>query len=61
MKILTWSSLDSKVSILKMLTETKKLSCLDSKNNLDNFQKLILTDREILISIGLDCQDPQAY
>jgi hypothetical protein len=34
--------------------------CLDSKENLDKFQKLISTDREILISIGLDCQDPQA-
>ncbi len=27
---------------------------------LDGFQKLVSTDWEILISIGLDCQDPQA-
>jgi hypothetical protein len=30
-------------------------------DNLDGFQKLVLTDREISISIGLDCWDPQAY
>jgi hypothetical protein len=29
-------------------------------NNLDSFQKLVLTDRDILMSIGLDCRDPQA-
>jgi hypothetical protein len=34
--------------------------CLVSKENLDKFQKLISTDREISISIGLDCRDPQA-
>ncbi len=28
---------------------------------LDGFQKLVSTDREISISIGLDCRDPQAY
>jgi hypothetical protein len=30
-------------------------------DNLDSFQKLVSTDREILISIGLDYRDPQAY
>jgi hypothetical protein len=42
--------------------EIKKFG-LDTMYNLDRFQKLILTDREILIliSIGLDCQDHQAY
>ncbi len=44
----------------KNLDREKKLSCLDSKDNLDTFQKLISTDREISISIGLDCWDPQA-
>ncbi len=29
-------------------------------DNLGGFQKLVSTDREILISIGLDCPDPQA-
>ncbi len=31
-------------------------------DNLDGFQKLVSTDQEISISIsiGLDCQDPQA-
>ena len=54
--VLTRQSLDWKVLILKILTETKKV-CLDSWENLDRFQKLILTDWEILILIliGLDC------
>jgi hypothetical protein len=39
----------------KNLDHEKKLSFLDSKDNLDRFQKLISTDREISISIGLDC------
>jgi hypothetical protein len=35
--------------------------CLDTMDNLDKFQKLVSTDREISISkFGLDCQDPQA-
>ncbi len=46
-KSLDFINLDSKVSILKILTEKKK-SCLDSKDNLDTFQKLISTDQEIL-------------
>ncbi len=28
---------------------------------LDGFEKLVLTDWEISISIGLDCRDHQAY
>jgi hypothetical protein len=28
---------------------------------LDGFQKLVSTDREMSISIGLDCWDLQAY
>ncbi len=31
------------------------------KDILDGFQKLVSTDREMSISIGLDCRDPQAY
>ena len=56
-----WNSWHSLISILKILTKKKK-SCLDSKNNLDKFQKLILTDQEFLISIsiGLNCWDPHA-
>jgi hypothetical protein len=36
---------------------------LDVKDNLDRFQKLILTrwTFSISISIGLDCRDPQGY
>jgi hypothetical protein len=30
-------------------------------DNLDKFQKLVATDWEISILIGLDCQDLQAY
>jgi len=30
-------------------------------DNLNSFQKLVSTDQEISISIGLDCQNPQAY
>ncbi len=35
--------------------------CLDSQENLNIFKKFVSTDREILISIGLNCRDPQAY
>jgi len=31
---------------------------LDMMDNLDKFQKLVSTDQEILILIGLDCRDP---
>ncbi len=57
MKISTQLNLDGKVSILKISTKKKK-SCLNSKDNLCKFQKLISTDHEILISIGLNCRDP---
>ncbi len=53
MKILTQLSLDWRVSILKISTEVKN-------NLVDKFQKLVFTDGEISISIGLDCQDPPA-
>jgi hypothetical protein len=52
-KISTQPSLDWKVLILKNFG-------LDTMDNLDGFQKLVSTDREILILIGLDCRDPQA-
>jgi hypothetical protein len=61
-------NLDADLSQLKSLDfknldqELKNFG-LDMMDNLDRFQKLILTDWEIsiLISIGLDCRDPQAY
>ncbi len=61
MKISMQLKLDSKVLILKILTEKKK-SCLNSKDNFNKFQKLISTDHEVSISIliGLDCRDPEA-
>ena len=58
-KILKQPSLDWKVSILKISTEKKKV-VLNMMNILDGFQKLVSTDQEISISIGLDCRDPQA-
>ena len=60
MKILMQPSLDWKVLILKILTEKKKAG-LNCWENLDTLKKLILTDRDIWISIliGHDCQDPQ--
>ena len=59
MKISTQPSLDWKVSILKILTEKKKVD-LDMMDILDGFQKLVSTRRAFSISIGLDCQDPHA-
>ncbi len=53
-------NLDWKVLILKILTKKKK-SCLDTKENLDSFQKYVSTRMKISISIALDCRDPQAY
>jgi hypothetical protein len=55
-------NLDWKVWILKISTEKKKFG-LDSCENLDTLKKLVSTLRtvSISISIGLDCQDPQAY
>jgi hypothetical protein len=44
----------------KNLNQEIKYFGLDTMNNLDRFQKLISTDQEISISIGLDCWDPQA-
>jgi hypothetical protein len=44
----------------KNLEQEIKNFGLDIIDNLDSFQKLVLTDPEILISIGLNCQDPQA-
>ncbi len=48
--------LRSLILIQKSRPRQKKLSW----ENQDRFQKLILTDQEILILIGLDCRDPQA-
>ena len=47
----------------KNLDRELKIFDLDTMDNLDGFQKLVSTDREILISISicLDCWDPQAY
>ncbi len=46
----------------KNLNREKIKKGLDSKDNLDVFQKLVSTLRTFLISIliGLDCRDPQA-
>ncbi len=46
-------------SILYLNREIKNFG-LDTMDNLDRFQKLILTDQEITISIGLEFRDPQA-
>ena len=43
----------------KNLDLEKKVD-LDTMDILDSFQKLVSTDREISILIGLDCQGPQA-
>ncbi len=45
----------------KNLDWEKKNSGLDMMDNLDDFQKLVSTQRtfSISISIGLDCRDPQ--
>jgi hypothetical protein len=59
LNISTQPSLDWKVSILKISTEKKKVD-LDMMEILDGFQKLVSTRRTFSISIGLDCQDPQA-
>jgi hypothetical protein len=48
MTSLDWKSLDC-----KNLKQENPQVCLDSRENLDSFQKLISTDQEILISIGL--------
>ncbi len=61
MKISTQLNLNWKVLILKNLDPAKKKSCLDSKDNLYRFKKLISTYREVWISIGLDFWDPQAH
>ncbi len=61
MKISTQLNLNWKVLILKNLDPAKKKSCLDSKDNLYRFEKLISAYREVWISIGLDCWDPQAH
>ncbi len=61
-------NLDAAKSQFKSL-DFNNLNCekiktgLDSKDNLDKFQKLVspLRTLSILISIGLDCWDPQAY
>ena len=54
-------SLNSNVSDFKNLDREIKSFDLDTMDILDGFQKLVLTDREILILIGLNCRDPQAY
>ncbi len=59
-------NLDADLSQLKSLdfknlNQELKNFGLDILDNLDRFQKLISTDWEISISIGLDCRDPQAY
>ncbi len=45
----------------KNLDREKKKVDLDVMEILDGFQKLVSTRRTILISIGLDCRDPQGY
>ena len=59
-KISTQVNLNWIVSILKILTEIKKVN-LDVMDNLDGFQKLVSTrwTFSILISICLDRRDPQ--
>ncbi len=47
--------------ILKNLDQDKKKSCLNVRDNLDSFQKLISTNWEISVLIGLDCRDQQPY
>ncbi len=47
--------------ILKITTNKKSFG-LNTMDNIDMFQKLISTDRETWILIGLlDCLEPQAY
>jgi hypothetical protein len=41
MQILTWPSMDWKSLNFKNLDREKKMSALDTKDNLDKFQKLI--------------------
>ncbi len=47
-------------SRLKSLNDRDKKKFVYSQENLDIFQKLVLTSQEILISIGLNSRDPQA-
>jgi hypothetical protein len=61
-------NLDAAKSLIKSLNfknldQEKIKTGLDSKDNLDKFQKMVSTLRTIWIwiLIGLDCQDPQAY
>ena len=60
-------NLDTSLSRLKSLDfknlDREKKIDLDVKDNLDGFQKLVTTrwTFSILISIGLDCRDPQPY
>ncbi len=49
-----------KIHNLKFSNQAKKTG-LDSRENIDSFNKLILTHCEILTLIGLDCRGPQAY
>jgi hypothetical protein len=52
--------LDAAKSQFKNLDQEIKNFDLDTMDILNSFQKLVSTDREISISIGLDCWDPQA-
>jgi hypothetical protein len=49
-----------KILDFKNLDQEIKNFDLDTMDILNSFQKLVSTDREISISIGLDCWDPQA-
>ncbi len=60
MQILTWPSLDLKSHDFKNLDQEIKNFGLNMMDILDNFQKLVSTLRTMLISIGLNCQNPQA-
>jgi hypothetical protein len=58
--LFTWPSLDWKSHNFKNRDQEKKISGLDTMKNLDKFQKLVSTDWDISILIGLNCLDPQA-
>jgi hypothetical protein len=53
-------NLNTAKSLLKSLDQEIKNFVLDTMDNLDGFQKLVLTGCEILILIGLNFRDPQA-
>ncbi len=62
-EVSTQPSLDCESLDFKNLEREKKIVDLDCRENLDTWKKLVSTHRtfSILISIALDCRDPQAY